>query len=439
MMVEADLAILSTQQRRSLQLTAGCWRRRMISMRIIINRLPALGHPTGIGHYAAQLVRCLREQTSPGTVHVFPHQLTNYAHLAYLHLRHKMEAKRDEDVHPADHLTVPGRIAPSRMRRYGQTLITSYFRIMCRLRRFDLYHEPNFIPMPCGFPTVATVADLSVVLHPEWHPLDRVLHFERNFRAGLARCRHFLAISEAGRQEVIRLFGIPPERVTRTYMGIRPGMAPLPDTEVKMALQRLGLPPRYLLYLGTIEPRKNLLRLLRLYCSLPAPLRERWPLVMVGRWGWNTREVADYLHSEARHRGVMHLGYVSEKYLAPLYNGARALLFPSLYEGFGLPPIEMMACGGAVLASTAQALVETVGGQAHLIDAEDDDGWRTALLRVVQDDDWWQTLRQGAVEMAQPYTWENCARQTLEVYRLVCGLPLELTEAEDKSDRRRAA
>ena len=98
----------------------------------------------------------------------------------------------------------------------------------------------------------------------------------------------------------------------------------------------------------------------------------------------------------------------------------------------------MMACGGAVLASTAGALVETVGGQAHLVDAEDDDGWRTALLRVVEDDEWWQSLRRGAVEVARPYTWDNCARQTLRVYRLVCGLPVEPTVPEVQTRRRKA-
>jgi alpha-1,3-rhamnosyl/mannosyltransferase len=92
-----------------------------------------------------------------------------------------------------------------------------------------------------------------------------------------------------------------------------------------------------------------------------------------------------------------------------------------MYEGFGLPPVEMLACGGAVLASTAGAVAETVGGHAHLIDPEDEDGWRAALLRVVSDEEWWQSLRRGAVEAARPYTWENCARTTLDVYRKVCA------------------
>jgi glycosyltransferase involved in cell wall biosynthesis len=205
-------------------------------------------------------------------------------------------------------------------------------------------------------------------------------------------------------------------------MGIHPGLGPLPAEEVAATLSRLGLPSRYLLYLGTIEPRENLLVLLRAYCALPAALRERWPLLLVGGWGWNTAEVADYYDREARHRGVRHVGYVAEEHMAALYSGARALAYPSLYEGFGLPPMEMMACGGAVLASTADAFVETVGARAHLIDPQDVDGWRDALQRVVTDDEWWRSLRQGVRELARPFTWDRCAAETLAVYRRLCGV-----------------
>src|SRR5262249_36572360 len=155
-------------------------------------------------------------------------------------------------------------------------------------------------------------------------------------------------------------------------------------------------PERYLLYLGTLEPRKNVLTLLRAYCSLPGGLRRRYPLLLVGGWGWNAADVAAYLHETARHRGVLHLGYLADKYLPAVYNGARALAFRWLYEGFGLPPVEMLACGGAVLASTAGAVVETAGAQAHCIEPHDLDGWRRALWRVLTDDDWWQGLRAGA-------------------------------------------
>jgi alpha-1,3-rhamnosyl/mannosyltransferase len=208
-------------------------------------------------------------------------------------------------------------------------------------------------------------------------------------------------------------------------MGIRPGLGPLPQEQVALTLKRLDLPPRYLLYLGTLEPRKNVLLLMRAYCALPAAVRARWPLLLVGGWGWNTAEIAEYYHAEARHRGALHRGYLPEEHLAAVYNGARALVYPSRYEGFGLPPIEMMACGGAVLASTAGALVETVGDRAHLIDPDDQDGWTEALRRIADQDDWRESLRADVTRTARQFTWEACAADTLRVYRsLSAGLPL---------------
>jgi glycosyltransferase involved in cell wall biosynthesis len=264
---------------------------------------------------------------------------------------------------------------------------------------------------------VVTVHDLSVLLYPQWHPADRVAQHQREFQRGVAGAVHVLAISEHARGEIIRTLGLPADRVTRTYMGVRPGLRPMPEEEVRPGLAALGLPGRYLLYLGTIEPRKNVLALLKAYCSLPGPLRERYPLVVVGGWGWNSGDVHAYLHEEARHRGVVYLGYVAEEQVPYLYNGARALVFPSWYEGFGLPPVEMLACGGAVLASTAGAVAETVGRQACLIDPGDFDGWREAIQRVCTDDDWWRGLRRGAEDAARPFTWRRCAADTLAVYR----------------------
>ena len=137
---------------------------------------------------------------------------------------------------------------------------------------------------------------------------------------------------------MIRNLGISPERITRTYMGIRPGLGPLPEDTTARLLRDLDLPPRYLLYLGTIEPRKNVLVLLQAYCALPQSLRSRWPLLLVGSWGWNTLAVADYLHREARHRGVIHRGYVPEEHLAAIYNGAGLSSIRRCTRGLAFPP-----------------------------------------------------------------------------------------------------
>jgi alpha-1,3-rhamnosyl/mannosyltransferase len=389
-------------------------------MRVLVNGLLASGARTGIGHYTAQLLRCLHEQADGHEIVPFPGPWLRRARAIAAGVRACLVRRGQPRGAARSAVGWRSRLAGV-LRGWGERLLEARFRGACRRGKFDVYHEPNFIPLPSDLPTIATFHDLSIVLHPEWHPADRVASFEKRLGRGLEQCRHILAISDAARQEILRTFGFRPEQVTRTYMGVRPGLGPLPRASIRMELRRLCLPPRYLLYLGTIEPRKNVLTLLRAYCSLPEVVRDRFPLLLVGPWGWDVGPVAGYLDRQARQRGVHHLGYVPEGQLAVLYNGARALVYPSLYEGFGLPPVEMLACGGAVLASTAPALVETVGSQAHLVEATDIDGWRDALLRVCADDDWYRWLRTGAEEAARPYTWEQCAADTLAVYRAVAA------------------
>ena len=392
-------------------------------MRVVVNQLASLGVKTGIGHYTVELLRCLRQQAGNDQIESFPNGWVRRVREACTRLRPRLEGC---GRHPAETSRQASagirQKAVGHLRQVGRMVMAQHFRVACAAGAYDLYHEPNFIPLPSDRPTVATIHDLSVLLHPEWHPADRVAYFERHFHRAVRRCRHFFAISEFGRQEIIRHLGIAPERVTRTYMGIRTGLGRIDPGQTACVLQKLGLPRQYLLYLGTLEPRKNVLMLLQTYCALPDRLRREWPLLLVGAWGWNAGELAAFLHKEARHRGVIHVGYLAEEHLPAIYNGARALLYPTLYEGFGLPPIEMMACGGAVVASTAGAIIDTAGAKAHLVHPEDREGWRAAMSRLIKDHAWWQSLRKDAAQAAAPFTWEQCAADTLRAYRLICGL-----------------
>jgi alpha-1,3-rhamnosyl/mannosyltransferase len=390
-------------------------------MRVLVNQWLATGPKTGIGHYAVELLRALRRRGEGDKFLAYPPGWLRRVRAAWS----AVGPGRPGGLPAARSPLAALREASRRwLRRWSQGLRAAHFRTFAALRDFDVYHEPNYVPFPCDRPTVATLHDLSLLVHPEWHPADRAAWFAGNVGPMLRRCGHFLADSDFSRREAMRELGIAPERITRVYVGIRAHLGPVAPAAAARTLQRLGLPPRYLLYVGTIEPRKNVLVLLKAYCALPEPLRARWPLLLVGRWGWNAGAEADYLQREASHRGVLHLGYAAEEHLPALYNGARALVYPSFYEGFGLPPVEMMACGGAVLASTAGAVAEVVAGHGHLIDPQDLDGWRAALARVVTDDDWWQALRRDVAGVARAYTWERCAAQTVQVYRSLCrGLP----------------
>ena len=376
-------------------------------MRVLINAQCLTGAKTGVGHYTQQLARCLRARSGADAIDTFPGFWLRNAYKVWTRVRPWL-------VRPA----VGGGLDSLQQAR--QSFLQRQLTAAYRRGGYDLYHEPNFIPLTDELPVVTTLHDLSVLLHPQWHSSERVAYFERYFHKSLSGCVHYLAVSEFGRQEIMRTLGLRPDQVTRTYPGVRPELGPLPEASVQPTLRRQGLPPRYLLYVGTIEPRKNVQTLVRAYVELPAAVRERYPLLLVGGWGWNSADMRQLLE-DTRHLGVQHVGYVADKHLPALYNGARALVFPTFYEGFGSPPVEMMACGGAVLGSTAGALMETVGKQAHLTDPHDLEGWRQALLRVTTDDDWWRHLRTGAREAVRPFTWDQCAADTLAVYRNLSG------------------
>jgi alpha-1,3-rhamnosyl/mannosyltransferase len=171
--------------------------------------------------------------------------------------------------------------------------------------------------------------------------------------------------------------------------------------------------------LGTIEPRKNLLFLMQVYCDLPLRVREQYPLLLVGGWGWNAEKEAAFYQETAKHHNVILPGYIPEEKISAVYNCARALLAPSHYEGFGLPPVEMMACGGAVLASKIGAHQEVCGTTASYFHPEDKDAWRDALLQIAWDDEWHRALRKGAVEKAARFSWHQCALDTYCAYEKV--------------------
>jgi alpha-1,3-rhamnosyl/mannosyltransferase len=393
-------------------------------MRVLINTLLGLGRKTGIGRYTAELVAALGPHLQPGeTLTSFP---DGWLRSVCSWLRGLSQGRASAGTGaPTWSNWLKGKVV-----QLGRAFLENRFSAALRRQRYDLYHDPNNLPMPADVPTIVTLHDLSVLLYPQWHPAARVVHYERSFAQGLGRCAHILTDTAAVRREIIQHLGVGPERVTTTPLGVQPGMRPQPEEEVAARLRALKLPPRYLLSVGTLEPRKNQLLLLRAYVRLPARVRASFPLLLVGGLGWNIDELRSYLDRTARQAGVIHLGYVADADLAVLYNGARALLFPSFYEGFGLPPLEMQACGGAVIASTADAVAEVLAGSpACLLDPHDEDAWAATMLRVCTDEEFWQTLRTGAIQAAGRFTWQRCAAQTLAVYRQVASAsrPLRLS------------
>lgn len=398
-------------------------------MRVILNGISALKPKTGVGHTTAYLHRSLRERAEEGDLFwLYPGECISRSAAKVLHA--KPAARASLNANPR----LRGGIWKRRLTEFAKAAYRESFRVAARWGNFDLYHEPNFVPIPTHLPTVVTVHDLSVILHPEWHPDDRVRFHDRHFHAGIAAAEHIIVVSEAVRREMIEELGCSPERVSAIHNGIGEQYEPQSRENIDAMRARLGLPPRYLLSVGTIEPRKNLLTVLKAFCDLPANVREACPLVLAGGWGWKSVPVRELFEAEGRARGAIHLGYVADGDLPALYSGAAALLYPSFYEGFGLPVAEMLACGGSVIASTAEAVREVAGRHAPFLEPLDVAGWRDAMLRTVREPQWLERFREGGIRHSRQFTWPRAARETLAVYRRVLGEP-----AVNTSLNRRAA
>jgi alpha-1,3-rhamnosyl/mannosyltransferase len=384
-------------------------------MRVLLNGLAALKPKTGVGHHVAQLHAHLQSHTPADQFTLYPGD------------RVGGWVKRFNKPKPTGGGKKPARPGFAAKLRESAKEVAKlasavHFEAYSRSFPFDLYHEPNFVPYRSHLPTVVTVHDLSVVRFPQWHPTDRVRFHDRHFRRGLERADHVIVVSEAVRQETIELLGIPPNRVTAVHNGVNPGIRPQSADAIAGVRARHNLPTSYFLCVGTIEPRKNLAAVMRAFVDLPASIREMCPLVLAGPWGWKSEADREYFDTVAAPAGACHLGYVPDADLPALYAGATALLYPSHYEGFGFPPVEMLAVGGTVLASTDPAVREVVGSHARLLPPDDVAGWRDAMREVAANPIVSASTKANRIAHARTFSWDRAARETMAVYRQVLGL-----------------
>lgn len=376
-------------------------------MHVILN-VDAITPPlTGIGRYALELVRGFRDHPEIDDIKYFS---------AYRWMK-----QPDTEQTANRLLAVARKHLP--MKKHA---LSGYFWLRQRLfnhhvsGRFGSYllHSPNYILMRHSGPTVATIHDFSWVHFPEFHPKERIALMQREMPRTFAEGTRFITDSEFVKQEAIKIAGVPAEKIRVVPLGVDPAFRPMPQAECETTLQRYGLAGKsYLLAVATIEPRKNLARLLRAYASLPGDVRARYPLVLVGVRGWHASAMEKMMAPMTAAGELIPLGYVAEADLPALYACAHAFAFVSLHEGFGLPLLEAMACGIPTVTSNVSSLPEVSGDAAWLVDPTDEEQIRDGLLRSLQDDKWRSMSRQEGLARARQFTWTQCVAGTLEAYK----------------------
>lgn len=283
--------------------------------------------------------------------------------------------------------------------------------------RPSLYHEPSLWPLEFDGPMVMTVHDLTHVRYPETQPPKRLKEIERRLYTGLTRARRILVDSHFIGQEVIAYFGVAPEKVVVAPLACAGVFVPRTAAETSVALRRLGLQYRsFMLCVGTLEPRKNMVLALRAHARLPLALRQAFPLVLVGMAGWGEHSFSAELAVAVRTGHVRLLGYLGQGELAQLTASARALVFPSIYEGFGLPALEAMASATPVIVSDQASLPEVVGPAGCLVSAFDSDALTQAMQVLIEDKQTWLTKQAQGLARASQFSWDRCAQITAGAY-----------------------
>ena len=353
--------------------------------------------PGGIGRYTWELCKGLSQRKEIQSLRYFGH-------------RRLIEEPR---------LLLEGKKLPRRRRIFRP------FRAwqLRRTLRTSLVHGPNYFLPPSVEGGIITVHDLSVFRFPETHPAARIRAFERMFQSSVARAAHIITDTETVRNELIEMFGVDPTSVTAVHLGVDDRFRPSGREDLSPSLRSLGLNAgEYALCVSTLEPRKKIPELLSAWRRLPRNLRSRFPLVLAGGAGWENHAIRKQINQAAEEGWLRHLGFVQEETLPALFAGASLFVYPSAYEGFGLPPVEAMASGVPVIVANRSCLPEVCGLAARYVDPDNDDEFANVIGDSLEDRGWRERAIAVGLDQSARFSWRRCVDETLSVYRKVINL-----------------
>ena len=286
----------------------------------------------------------------------------------------------------------------------------------------DVFHGVlNVVPLACPVPSVVTIHDLAFIRFPQTFRSYNRTYLDFATRLTAKRAARILTVSEHTRREVIGLLGVPPERVVVTPNAARAHFVPPEKAAVERLRARHGLPERFALYVGTLEPRKNLTTLLDAYAEV-ARQHPDAPLLIGGGKGWLYEPIFAQLDRLGLREKVRFVGYIDEEELPLWYAAATLFVFPSIYEGFGMPPLEAMSCGTPVVTSNSSSLPEVVGEAGLTVPPTDAAALAAAIGRVLGDAELRQELRERGLRRAKLFSWRATAERTLQAYEDAAGL-----------------
>jgi glycosyltransferase involved in cell wall biosynthesis len=352
---------------------------------------------TGVGYYTEHLLHHLVQEDADRDVVVVSNRPVDTTRPLPLHVRVDAPSSR------IPRMVWMQTLAPRALRRLGP----------------DIAHFTNgMVPLASPVPTVVTIHDMSLTMYPRYHPPRRVILNRPLVDLAARRADCIITVSQSAKRDITRVYGLPADRVHVVHEAAAPSFKRVEDAATLARVRaRHGLPERFILYVGTIEPRKNLPKLIEGFAErhLTGDLPHR--LVCVGPYGWLSRDIEALLDRLRIKQAVQFAGYVPFDELPALYTMAEMFVFPSLYEGFGLPVIEAMACGVPVVTGNVTALNEVAGGAVERVEDLDAESLGWVMTKLSRDADRRAELRHLGLERSQEFSWQRAARETIDVYK----------------------
>jgi len=285
------------------------------------------------------------------------------------------------------------------------------------IKEADIFHSPDFMwPASAKKPSVITIQDLVFLKFPQFFTWKNRTNMKSLARLSAKNAKAIICTSDSSKNDVIDLLRIKEEKIFVVHLGVDEIFKPAAAQKIEEAKERFQLPENYVLALGTIEPRKNLKRLLQAFLELKKDKSFEHKLVIAGEKGWRYKDFFEELNNPDIAEEVMLTGHIDDNDLPAVYSGASVFVYPSLYEGFGLPPLEAMACGTPVVCSDTSSLPEVAGEAALLVNPLETRAIAEAIKKILDDDTLAKDLSQKGIQQAKKFTWKQTAQKTLDVY-----------------------
>jgi glycosyltransferase involved in cell wall biosynthesis len=369
-------------------------------MKIAIDLTQIPAQLTGVGFYMENLVKALNEL----------HDDNEY----YLFLKPSALATFQVPSQRFKYIIVPKRPYIFRV-LWEQFVLPLYLLFM----KIDILHSPHYTTPLFGwwFKRVVTFPDMTFFLFPEMHQRWKVSYFQTMTKLSARFADRIISISHSTTQDIVNKLGVPVEKVATTQLAVSPKYQPGLDKRYVAAVKtKYNLPLEYILFVGTIEPRKNIIGLVRAYFALPQAIKDRFSLVIVGKKGWHYQELFFKVKNSSDRSKIVFPGYVTEDDLPAIYGGASLFVYPSFYEGFGIPVLEALACGVPTITSNLSSMPEVAGNAGLLFDPNNVEELTKAMMLVLNEPARAKKMIDMGLNQAAAFSWKKCAQETLAVY-----------------------